>query len=269
LADEPTGAPATAEPAAGATPEAAPKPDVAAAAATAPPDWDALDSSLAQAYEADPKTAADRLKKHRAVAGIAGSLAEQRFDRMRQESDAAAETRARQQAHEELVRMAEERPLEFADKFRTHAAAEEQRARIMGVEANAQKKILEQVGAAFHEFEEWGQITDDERGRLAAALKNVPPDKLLAAFNKTAVDIVADRRAEKRLADRLPKEQEAWKKQWEAERLASERSPDLRRPSGATQRPLNMAAMSDEDFNDWYERAHPNAKRTGKRALGG
>jgi hypothetical protein len=251
LADEPN---VTAEPEAPAVEQAADAPEPAAAEQPEV-DWDALQSQLETAYERDPRGTMDRLKKHRAVGGLAGSIAERQLAQLKQQDDAQRQASAAQSARDELRKMAQEQPLQFADMFLSHDDAEEARNRILSVETNAQKQILTQVGEAFHEFEEWGTITDEERTRLAHALEGVAPNKLIAVFNKTALDIVADRRADKRLQDRLPKEQEAWKKQWEAERLTAEQGPDLRRPSSTTRRRLNWAAMDDKDFNDlWRQR---------------
>lgn len=243
MPDEPTGVPATAESEPGTPPAPAPP-----AAADAPPerDWVAL---LDEAPD-------DIVAKHRRVQGIAGSHAERLFQRRQQEWTADQEAQARKRASDELEAEARDNPLAFSDRFLGHREAEKARERIQGVESNAQKQIMTQVGEAFHEFEEWGQITDEERSRLATALQGVPDNKVIAVFNKTALNIIADRRAEKRLQDRLPQEQEAWKKQWEAERLTSEGGPDLRRPSSTTRKPVNWQAMSDEDFNKWWKQRH-------------
>jgi predicted metal-dependent phosphoesterase TrpH len=210
---------------------------------------------LARAYEQDPKAAADRLKKHRAIAGMAGNLAERRFAEMQQQRAREDEEAALVKAREELRKMAQEKPLEFADRFLTQQEAEEARARIQNVERGAAKKMMEQIGAAYHGLPEWVDLSDDEKGKLREAIANVPEDETLPRFNRAALDIVADRRAARLLSDRLPQEREAWKKEWEAERLAAERGPDLRRPSSTTHKRVNWSAMDDKDFNAyWKER---------------
>lgn len=220
-----------------------------------PIDWDNLDATLARAYEQDPKAAADRLKKHRAVAGLAGSLAERRFAEMAQQREREDEEKAMVKAREELRKLAQEKPIEFADKFLTQQEAEDTRSRIMAVERNTAKKMMEQIGAAYHGLPEWAELSDDEKGKLREAIANVPEDETLPRFNRAALDIVADRRAARLLSDRLPQEREAWKKEWEAERLTSERGPDLRRPSSTTRRRVNWAALDDKDFDAyWKER---------------
>jgi hypothetical protein len=249
LAEEPT-AVATADAEAPAEPQPAPEP---AAGQQPVVDWDTLQSQIDAAYDSDPKGTLDRLKKHRAIGGLAGSIAERQLERLRQQDQAQQEENARRRAIEELEREAEERPLEFAERFRLHRESEKTREQIANLERNTARKLVERIGEAYHGLPEWQDLSAEEKGKLSEAVKDATDDDFLGKFNRAALDIVADRRAEKRLADRLPKEKEAWQKEWEAERLAAEQGPDLRRPSSTTRRRVNWAAMSDEDFNKWWD----------------
>ena len=226
------------------TPAAAPEPTQV--------DWDHLQSQIGAAYDADPKGTIERLKKHRAIGGIAGSIAERQLAQLRQQDDTERRDEANRKAIEDLEREAEERPLEFAERFKLHREAEKVRERVQNVERATAKKMMEQIGAAYHGIPEWAELTDVEKAKLGEAIAGVPDEDLLPRFNRAALDIVADRRSEKKLSDRLPKERDAWRKEWEAERLASEQGPDLRRPSSTTRRRVNWADMSPEDFNKYY-----------------
>lgn len=252
MADEPTAAP-TAEV------EAPPEPQAEQPAADTeqpePIDWDDLQGRLERAYEADPKGTIERLKKHRAVGGLAGSIAERQLAQLKQQDDHEREAEAARRAREDLRKLAQEKPLEFADMFLSHDDANQARERIANVERSAAKQIMEQIGEAYHGLPEWQELTDAEKVRLKEAVEQAP-DNPLPAFNRVALDIVADRRAEKRLLDRLPKEREAWRKEAEAERLTSEQGPDLRRPSSTTRRPVNWQAMSDEDFAKYWKQRY-------------
>lgn len=219
-----------------------------------PIDWDALDATLERAYTADPKVASDRLKKHRAIGGIAGSIAERRMLELGQQQEAQRQADAAQKAAADLEDMAQNRPLEFADKFLGARQAEKTRAQIAAVETNAAKRLMEQIGAAYHGIPEWAELNDDERGKLREAVADAHDNDALPRFNKAALDIVATRRAEKYLADRLPKEKEAWRKELEGERLGTERGPDLRRPSSTTSKPLDWASMDDKTFDEYWRK---------------
>lgn len=254
MADEPESTTAVEAPA---TEQAA---DAPAVVADVPPepeaiDWDDLQARIDRAYEADSKTAVERLKKHRAVAGIAGSIAERKIAELKQQDEATRQHEAAQAAREELRKLAQEKPLEFADMFLSHDDAEQAKERILSVERNAAKKMMEQIGEAYHGLPEWQGLTDEERARLSDAVSQAQ-DNPLPAFNRVALDIVADRRAERRLQDRLPDEKKAWRQEWEAERLTSEQGPDLRRATESSSQRLNWAAMSDEDFNKWWKQKY-------------
>lgn len=250
MADEPT-----AEPTAEAPPEtpSPAEPQAAEQPEEEPTDWDSLDATLAKAYERDPKTAADRLKKHRAIAGIAGNIAERRAQELSQQQEQQRQAEAQRKAHDDLLKLAQEKPLEFADMYLSHAEAEQARERVLAVERNAAKQIMEQIGAAYQGLPEWKELSDEEKTRLQEAVADSPEIEVLPRFNRAALDIVADRRAEKRLTDRLPKEIEAARKQWEAERLAAEQAPDLRSPSTTVRRRINWGSVPDEDFNKWWK----------------
>lgn len=249
MADEPTGE-TTAE-----TSTATAAEGSAAETPSEPIDWDALDATLERAYTSDPKTAGDRLKKHRAIGGIAGSIAERRLQEIGTQQAQQQQADAMQRARAELDDMAQNRPLEFADKYLNTRQAEDTRARISAVEANAANKLMEQIGKAYHGIPEWADLNDEEKGKLQDAVAKAPHGDELPSFNKAALEIVADRRTEKKLADRLAKEKEAWQREYEGERLSTERGPDLRRPSRTTSKPISWADMNDKDFQKyWKER---------------
>lgn len=248
MADEPTGE-TTAETSTATAAEES--------AADEPIDWDSLDATLERAYTRDPKTAGDRLKKHRAIGGIAGSIAERRMLELGQQHEAQRQADAARAAAAELEDMAQNRPLEFADKFLNIRTAEKTRAQINAVEQNAAKKIMEQIGSAYRDLDEFADLTDDEKGRLRDAVADATDDNALPKFNRVALEIVADRRAEKKMADRLAKEKEAWRQEYEGERLGTDRkAPDLRRSTRSTSKPLNWADMSDKDFADYWKKRY-------------
>lgn len=228
----------------------------AAEPAGEPVDLDALDAMLERAYAADPKAASERLKKHRAIGGIAGSIAERQLADINQRQEGERQAEAMRKAREELDDMAQNRPLEFADKYLNTRQAEQTQQRISAVEQNAAKKLMEQIGAAYHGIPEWAELTDDEKGKLREAVAEAPDGEALPRFNKVALDIVADRRSSKRLNDRLDEEKKAWRKEWEAERLGRTRGPDLRVPSSTTSKPISWAEMSDKDFSEYWKKRY-------------
>lgn len=250
MADEPTGEP-TAE-----TSTAPAAEESAADQQPEPIDWDNLNATLERAYTADPKTAAGHLRKHRAIGGIAGSIAERQMAQINQQRDAERAAEAARAARAELEDMAQNRPLEFADKFLSIQEAEKARARIGAVEQNAMKRLMEQVGQAYHGIPEWKELNDDERTKLREAVAAGPDDQALSNFNRTALEIVADRRTASKLESRLKEEKEAWKREYEAERLTSETTPGVRRPSRTTSKPLDWASMDDKDFMDYWKKRY-------------
>ncbi len=209
---------------------------------------------------------ADEIRRHPKFAGIVGS--EQQTWRQTWESQqkAQVEADAKAAAEREVEELAERNPVAFADRWLGEKAAAKAREQITNLETNARQAIGRQIGAAFHAIPEWADIAGDadSLAKLATSLQGKSQDEVLTAWNTTAVELVANRRAtalaERLIADRLKTERAAWETEAAANGFVTSSRPDLVRGGRASTSDPEPDMWSRE-WDAWYRRTTRGAAR--------
>lgn len=236
------------------TPPAAPEADPQPAEAAKPElDWEVVSQYLDQ-------VPADQIRKHKRFAGIVGSATQQAKETWERERKQEEQRQAAQRAEEELLNMARETPIEFAEKFLSDKEADRIRQQIANVRADTAKTYMNQIGLTFgQQF----KLTQDEIEEISTALQGKNDDEVLPAFNVAATKVITEREAKKLFDEwrtkELPKERDALKQEVAAEMLKGDPSPSIRR--GNPPVPVKPHLLPDADFDKWYERNVLRRKR--------
>lgn len=197
--------------------------------------FDALMEQVNQHLKKDAPDYAEKIAKlrsHPVVGGVAGSIADQQRriqaeqDRIEQEASAA------KKAQDDLLRLAEEDPEEFAARFRTQAQADKARAELENLRESEEKRIAGLIGVSTRELLGDEPLNVGEQRRIADALARSPRDKVLATYEATMLDILADRRsltkAETLYQARFQEDYEARRLEENTNRIRTAPAPDLR-----------------------------------------
>ena len=198
----------------------------------------------------------DVLTRHARISGVVGKHAQRLAERERTRLEQEARDRALRDKEAELLKLAQENPFEFSQRYLKDYETSRAQLEIQGLRTNVQKDLFERVASSYAAHPEWRELTPDEFSRVQQAVAGKSDEELVAAFNVAALDVLAERRASKRaeasLKDRMSAEVEAQVQQRLAERLGSERAPDMTAPSSAIGR-FDPRNLSDEDFDRWYK----------------
>lgn len=198
----------------------------------------------------------EQILKYRKIGGIVGQREQTARERARRDVEIEQAAIAQQQAQAELDRLATEDPDEFARRYLTS----KEQARIQQQTATLRSGIREEyaryIGDGVRQLAEFAEITPEEFGKLQSSMAGKSDQEALAAFNATVIDIVADRRANKRTSEwrakELAKEREAIRTELAAAGLQSSERPDLR--SGSQPAPFDPTKLSPKDFDAWYRK---------------
>lgn len=194
----------------------------------------------------------DELSKHPRFAGILGQRLQREQQRWEQQRQEKAEREARASAETELLKLAEEDPYEFSKRYLTDAEQKRMQRDLASLRGETQREYVQRIGKAVAEKY---VLSPADVQEIAAELAGKTDDEVLPVFTLAAAKIAAKREATQMHSEwrekELAKEKEAWKLEYEAERLAESTGPDLRKPNGQGA-PFNPAALSDEEFNKWY-----------------
>ena len=217
----------------------------------APPKIPDFDTVLAQLNAHLTKESPDysekiaKLKGHSVVAGVAGSIAEsmKRIDSEQARLDAAS--KAASDKEEELLRLAEEDPEEFASRFRTQAQADKALRELEELRTKEEQRIAGQIGLAIRDMPEMQNLTLSEQREIANALAGVSADRVLAAYNAVVLKVASRRQTASLIEAQKPAwlaaEKEAWVAEQNGARLRSGVAPAL----GIAPRP---PASDEPDF---------------------
>ncbi len=183
-----------------------------------------------------------KLRSHRVVAGVAGSIA----DSMRKAQDASAAIEAAAASakaeRERLREMARNEPEAFADQFLSQEEADEVRQKLESLRETEEKRIAGHIGLAVRDLPELQELSLSEQRKIADALAGVPSDQVLGVYTKTVIDIAADKRAEavkeRDYPARLEAELAAAQTAASASRLRSAPAPSL--VTGANSPPTDI-----------------------------
>mgnify|MGYP001578122677 CR=1 FL=1 len=219
------------------------------------PDWRAVLNT------ADPEELLQELDRHPRIHGMVGSRIDQALRKRENELTEKAQNDAVAKQRAELIRLLEENDdtlstnypeaREFIKtlKAQTDESAFERRV------GESKAAFARRIGQVFTSAPEWDA---DILARIQQVMAGKSEDDGVEAFTSTALDLVAEKRAEKRYAERFEREmaktREAIKNEILAEQLASGSAPDLRRPAGGVSKAARIQSMSDDEFDKEYDR---------------
>jgi len=210
--------------------------------------------------QAIDQAAAEELRKHPKVAGIVGDMVDKairNWERTQHERITAAQ---RQQAERELEEMAQSDPLGFSRRFLSDKEQDRLQRQFQTLRESTREEFARYVGAAYRGVPEWAELTPADYESLARAVAGKGDDEVIAAYNARALEIIADKRAEKRASERhqkwrsseLETEVEARIKERQAQALQRQRAPSVARPAGPGA-PFDPTKLDDKAFREWYE----------------
>lgn len=245
-ADQP--APAATEQGGGGSPQATPEAQAAPAA-----DWRTIIDTV------DPS----ELRSHPRFQGVVGDAVDKAMRRWRADQEAEVSQRSAERARTEMLDLARKDPEAFAERYLSDVQREDTMQRLAGLRADTRAEFARMVGAAFRDVPEFAEFTADHHERLAKAVAGKPDDEVVAAYNRAAVDLIAEIRADKRATERvetfkkaeLVKEREAIRKEVAAELLKESPKPDMSR--GGRPAAFDPTTLSDREFDKWYETEGP------------
>ena len=213
----------------------------------------------------------EELRKHDRIAGIVGSELAVKQENWRRDWESQQEARIKAEAdanaRRELKALYNKAPLEYADRKYNEDEDKDARDRLTALEENARTEVGRRIGAAYHQHPNWQKVIDNpaEYATLMQAIAGRKDDDVVPAWNLAAAAALARVEATdiaaKKLAEELPKYKAAWEEEAAGRGLATSTRPDISR-GGRTATVDPMPAMNWPQFNSWYERNTPGAKRT-------
>lgn len=203
------------------------------------------------------------LRRHPRVAGIIGSEIQRAVQsEMRRIQDGQTQ-QVRAQTEAELLRFSDEN----AEYMREHyprayehlMGLQRQRAdrEVQGMRGQTRNELATAIGRSFQELPEWREVLEQDGETLARAVQGKGDDEVLPHFNRAALELVANRRAQRLLAEwretEMTAAREAIRQEEAAKLLATSAAPDTSPPKGAPAT-VNVAGMSDAEFDEYYRR---------------
>lgn len=221
--------------------------------------------ALLDKYSDDPDFRKE-LRSRRAIAGLAGDVAQQQREQEREQ----AAREAVQKTHDEMRTLAGDDPVAFAEKWLKADDVETIRRREAGLRDTTRREFMKTIGDAIGDLPEFKELTAEDTQAIQDSLRGVPDDQVLGVFVKKATELVGDKRATKRFEaehnKRLAEEKKAWAREQADKALQRRQSPGNSPPPA-------QSAKDDgepEDFTSpawgaWYERQ----RKTGRLARAG
>ena len=239
-----------------ATPEApsegangAVKVEDAAAAVSETPDWRPL------VEQVDP----EELRRHPRVAGIVGQMVDAAMRQWHATQQEETSHRATETARLELLKLAREDPDAFAQRYLTDVQKEDVIGQLTRIRQEEAATMARRVGQAFAKIPGWEKLTVDHHAELAAAIRGLSDDEVVAAYNSKALELLmrvgVDGEANTRLAKwkeaELDKERKAIRDEEAAKILKKAAAPDMARSVRQPAIP-DFSRMTDDEYNKWY-----------------
>lgn len=145
--------------------------------------------------------------------------------------------------------------MEFASRFLTDHQQAKLRRDVEGVRQSTQKEFAEAIGKAMAEMPEYKDLSEEDFEAVASALAGKGEGEVLPTYARSMVERLVKRttakQVEAEVAKRLDAEKKAYRQEWEAERLAQERAPDMK--GGGARGPVDPSKLTGKQFDDWYE----------------
>lgn len=197
----------------------------------------------------------EEIRRHPRFQGILDSTLEQERARIREQIAAQQAEESRQKAEQELLRLANDDPYEFSRRYLSEAEQKRLAKNLDDLRRSTRTEYAQKLGQAYSSLPEWREFSPEEQAKIAQQLAGKSDDEVLGAFATAAVDVLAERRAQKRLADwrekELVKEREAIRQEEAAKKLQGSPRPDLSR--GTQGGKFDPSQLSDAEFNKWYQ----------------
>ncbi len=208
---------------------------------------------------ADP----DALRKHPRVAAIVGDLVRKNLTSERQRLADENTRAATRTVEQQLLTLLDENEESVTSRYPAVAAHLKALRQTQGQRASqeahseALNRLAASIGKGFQSLPEWPGLTAQDHETLAKSVAGLADDDVLPAYNARALDLIAERRAEKKAQDRMSKElateRDAIRKEESAKLLQRQNAPSTARPSALpTQADIN--AMSDKEFDTYWNR---------------
>lgn len=204
---------------------------------------------------------ARELRKHPKIAGLIGSELQRAVQDHERRQVAEQEKRVRDMTEQELLKFSEENAdylkANYPRAYEHIMGIQQQRAQaeVANLRGRTIGQLAEQIGRAFRDVPEWSELTTNDHEQIARAVIGKPDEEVIGIFNRMALDLVAEKRAQKKHADwktkDLVKERDAIRLEESGKLLKGSDAPDTTRPKGAPGG-LDIRGMSDEEFDKYY-----------------
>ena len=208
-------------------------------------EWSVIEKAL-------DKVPADQLRKHKRFAGILGGTLQQAQATWEQNKKAEEARAAREKVEQELIDLAQNDPIAFAERFQTQREADQARRQIEGLQQETARKYMHQIGQSVGTT---FNLSADDVAKIGEELAGKGDDEVLPAFNLAAIKLVTSREAVRMFEEwkekELPKEREAIKQELAGNRLKGDAAPSIRRSTPPPN--IKPHQLSDKDFDAWYE----------------
>lgn len=221
-----------------------------------------LDGFMAQLDRlSDDPSFIERLRSHRTVAGIAGSIAPKIAERMVSERQARESKETFDKRIKQMMKDAEAEaqraPGGFADNWLKGMKKDRNQQAEQAVRMELRQEFGQRVGAAVASIPEFKQLTADEVAWIAGQLSGRSEDEVVAVYTAAVVDKIADKRAAARLEaqykERYEKDRKADKAAENAKRVAAQQSPGLAKPSRGSVDTMPDWNKDPDAWNKAYE----------------
>jgi len=245
-----TKAPETTEPVGVAEqqPVATPKPTDAPAPTPVAetPTWDQL------LEKADSKA----VRSHPKIAGIIGSEIQRAIQAERQRTQAEEGGKAAREAEARLRKMAQDDPVTFAEQWLSDDQKQDIRRQLDEIRGKTRAEYATNTGRAFQDVPEWKDLTEADHEALAKALMGKQDDEVIPLFTRHVTELIAEKRAQKLLAQwkdkELANERKAIRDEEAAKLMKGSDAPDGARPRG-TPAKFTPESMPQEDFDRYWQ----------------
>jgi cytochrome c553 len=234
------------------TTEGTPEPQVQEPAVSVSPPVAETPTWLQELDKADPKT----LRTHPRIAGIIGNEIQKAIADVKERIKADEGRRAAEEAEAKLRQLAEDDPATFAQQWLTEAQRNDLKRQLEDLRGKTRHELAEKVGQAMHDLPEWKELGDSDMQKVAEACAGKSDDEVIPIFNRTVLELAADRRAKKLFEQwkekELGKEREAVRTEEAGKLLKGSVAPDQTPPKG-TPAKVNVNEMSDAEFDKYWE----------------
>ncbi len=202
------------------------------------------------------------LRRHPKIAGIIGSEAERLFAQRSRSTEEARQREQREATEAELLKFSEEN----ADYIKQHypkayqhlTDLQQERARreVDGMRSKTRDELVTAIGASVREMPEWAVATEDDQRTLIDAMVGKTDDQVLPTFVQQIVKILtkhsANAEIERWKAEHLEEVRKAIRQEEAAKLMQQSEAPGIEKPRIASGK-VNVAAMTDEEFQRWDE----------------